>query len=92
MATGTRLVFPVNNASDEFIPEMVDNNPLRTWDPTLRAYVLRDQMYGIANSRNYQGPASRQKFLSSALPRDGMRISLNAGLKTMNATTTPGFF
>jgi hypothetical protein len=91
MAVGTRLVFPVNTAGN-FLPEIVDNTALRTWDPSLRTYVLRDQMYGIANSRNYLGPASRQKFLSSALPRDGMRISLKAGLKTMNATTTAGSF
>jgi len=92
MAVGTRLVFPVNNTDSNFVPEMVDNTAIRTWDPTLRAYVLRDQMYGIANSRNYKCPASRQKFLSSALPRDGMRISLNAGLKTFNNTNTAGFF
>jgi len=92
MAVGKRLVFPVNSYGSNFVPEMVDNTAIRTWDPSLRTYVLSDQMYGIANSRNYRTPASRQKFLSSALPRDGMRISLNAGLKTMNATTTPGFF
>ena len=92
MAVGTRLLFPVRDYGDNFVAEMVDNTPRRMWDPNHRAYILRDQSAGVANSRYFLSPTSRQKFISTAMPRDGMRVSLSSGLKTFNNSNTAGFF
>jgi hypothetical protein len=78
-----RLQFPVYTAGSTgtLVPELHGNFASRDWDPTGRHYRLRDGALNMLNDSNYTGAAGRAKYLSYALPRDGTRVSLDAGLR-----------
>ena len=88
----TRLAHPSYTAgtSGTLVAELHSSHAFRDWDPTGRHYKLRDGSHGMLNNQNYSGSASRAKYLSYALPREGTRISLGAGLN-YNTSRLPGF-
>ena len=91
MSAPTRLTFPVYDKDGALEPYALAAEPRREWCPMRRMTVTRDGAHGAMNDPNFAGPDARAKFLSYALPRDGMRISQNAGLKNLSASRLPGF-
>lgn len=91
MATPTRAAIPGVDGAGAVIHEMARDYAVTVFDPSSRRFLLRDGALGIQNNPNYAGSSGRAKFLSYAVPRDGLRVSLNAGVKTFNTSSLPGF-
>ena len=87
-----RLTHPsyVGGTTGALVPELHRPYAYRDWDPTGRHYRLRDGSLGTQNNVNYTGSGARSKYLAYALPREGTRISLDAGLN-YNTSGLPGF-